>query len=74
MAYQEHEIKLPPELFIRVTETREPEYWTDDRGYSYVVSWSEENDKALASCVSRPDGATESDCWYRDTPAPEVRL
>jgi hypothetical protein len=74
MAYQEHDVALPPELFIRATETREPQHWTDDRGFTYEVAFSAEADKPLALCVDRPEGANEMDAWYRDDPAPEVRL
>lgn len=70
----DHDVKLPPELFIRATETRKPQHWTDDRGYVYEVVFSEEHNKPLATCVGRPGQGDENDAWFRSDPAPEVRL
>lgn len=69
-----YDVRLPPELFIRAAETREPQVWTDDRGYTYEVRWSEEHHKPLAYCVGIPGDEDFNYAWFRDTPAPEVRL
>jgi hypothetical protein len=74
MALHDFDVKLPPELFIRATETKEPQVWTDDRGFTYEVTWSLEADKALAECVGTPGTCDVNDAWYRGDPAPEVRL
>lgn len=73
MAYQEFDVRLPPELFIRAVETREPQHWTDDRGFTYEVALDDEG-RPLASCVGTPGVCDSHDAWYRDDPAPDARL
>ena len=63
-----HEVRIPADLFDQVTVTREPDLWSDDRGFTYRVVWSEEEGKALAECVSQPEGSSSEDVWFRDTP------
>lgn len=56
-------MSVPVEIFNRVTQTRIPEYWTDERGFSYEVAWSLRAGKALAHCVSKPEGVSKEDAW-----------
>jgi hypothetical protein len=63
-----HEVRIPAALFDQVAESHEPEVWSDDRGFTYQICWSEAEGKALADCVSRPEGTTAAEVWLRDTP------
>lgn len=54
---------IPVELFDRATRTLTPVYWTDERGFTYEVSWSPTARKALAHCISKPEGSSEEETW-----------
>jgi len=72
MPRQQYAVRIPTMFFDACQETREDQFWIDDRGFVYAVAWSEECQKPLAACLCVPDGEHPSDAWHRDTPQPEV--
>ena len=65
-------VSIPSDLFTEATETREDQFWTDDRGFTFAIAWSDEHQQPMAACVAVPDGDTPANAWHRDTPQPEV--
>ena len=54
---------IPTELFDKCSADREPQHWTDERGFVFEIGWSEEHQKPLAGVVSVPEGSHLSDAW-----------
>lgn len=72
MARQDYEVRVPKKVYDACTETKEDQFWTDDRGFTYAVSWSDSHKTALAAVVDVPPGESAANAWHRDTPQPEV--
>jgi len=68
----EYPVKVPVGLFDEVAETREDRFWSDDRGFTYAVAWSEQHQKPMVACVDMPQGASGADIWHRSTPQPDI--
>lgn len=72
MARQEYDVRVPLKVYTACAETKEDQFWTDDRGFTFAVAWSDEHQQPMAACVAVPDEKSPADAWHRDTPQPEV--
>lgn len=72
MPNQQYDVRVPRQFFRACAETHEDQFWTDDRGFTFAVVWSDEHNQPMAACVGIPDGDHAENAWHRDTPQPEV--
>ena len=58
-----NEVTIPTELFTLCEANREPQHWTDERGFVFEIDWSEEHQKPLAGVVGVPEDSHLSEAW-----------